>query len=270
MVQFFIILMFLSFSAIPVSSQDQTPQPSERKALEMAIAELDELMVNKTIENCEKAIKGYKLLLEKKPNHYKILYKLANAHTAILDIKTSALIVEKNEFKPMLREMGKTANEYAKRAYQLKPGDKDVIASTLVSYAYYSASFGIVKAIFKGAAGRYKKLARELIAVDDKHLGALGYRMMGKLYHVAPWPVGSSRKALKFFKKAVEADNTVLYSHYYLGELLFDKDKYDLAEKEFKFVVENEPASHEKHLMEAYKKEAGNYLTKIAKKKRDD
>ena len=265
----FIVFMFFCLFEIPVGGQDQTTEPPGQEA-EMTLDQVDKLMSEKTVENCEKAIKGYKILLNKKPNNYKILWKLANAYIAIMDIKTSALIEEKDEFKPMLRETGKIANDYAKRAYELKPGDKNVIAACLISYGYYSASFGIVKAIFKGAAGHYKKLCRELIEIDDKHLGALGYRMLGKLYHVAPWPVGSSKKALKFFKKAVETDNTVLYSHYYLGFIYFDKDKYDLAEKEFKFVVENEPADHERHIMDAYKEDARKYLAKITKIKRED
>jgi tetratricopeptide (TPR) repeat protein len=263
---FIIILMLFSIFEGPVNGKDQT---AESEPVKTSLAEVDELMKEKTIKNCEKAIKGYELLLKDDPNNDDILYKIANAYITIIDIKTSALRVEKDEYKPILKELGKIANDYAKKAYELKPKKKEVVAACLVSYGYYSASFGIVKAIFKGAAGHYKDLCYQLIEIDKKYLGALGYRLLGKLYHVAPWPVGSSKKALKFFLQAAETDNSVLYTHYYLGLLYFKKKEYDLAEKEFKFVWENEPTAHEKHFIGDYKKDARYYLRQIAKMKQE-
>ncbi len=259
----FIIFMFLVLG-VPIYG-DQTTEPEPAKT---SLAELDELMKNKTIANCEKAIKGYEILLKDDPDNYELLYKITNAYTAILDIKTSAIIVEKDEYKPMLKEKGKIADTYARKAYGLKPKDKDVVVACLVSHAYYSASMGILKAIFKGAGGRFKDLANQLIKIDDKYLGALGYRMLGKFYYVAPWPVGSKKKALKFFKKAVETDNTVLYCHYYLGLIYLKKKQYDNSKKEFTFVLENDPGSHEKHYIQAYKKMARFYLRQIERRKK--
>lgn len=234
------------------------------------LAEIDKLLENKTVEKCEKAIEGLKSLLKDDPDNYAILYRLSNAYTGILDIKTSTLRVEKDEYKPLLKELGTIANNYAKKAYELNPKDKEVVSANLVSYAYLSASYGIVKAVLKGAAGNYKDLANELIAIDDKHLGALGYRMLAKLYHVAPWPVGSKKKAVQFFKKAIETDNASLYSHYYLGLIYYQGKKYDLSREQFKFVWDNEPVQHEKHYMDVYKKMARFYvreINRITKKK---
>lgn len=227
------------------------------------LAEIDKLLENKTVQNCEKAIEGLKALLENDPDNTGILYRLSNAYTGIIDIKTSALRVEKDEYKPILKELATIANGYAKKAYEINPKDKDVVAANLVSYAYLSASYGIVKAILKGAAGHYKDLANELIAIDDKHLGAFGYRMLAKLYHVAPWPVGSKKKAIQFFKKAIETDNAALYSHYYLGLIYYQDKKYELSKEQFIFVRENEPAHHEKHYMDVYKKMARFYVRQI-------
>lgn len=225
----------------------------------------------KSVENCEKAIEEYKILLAERPNNYKVLAKISMAYIDILDIKTNALIVEKDEYKPILKELGKIANDYAKKAYELNPQNKDAIAANLVSYGYYSASFGIVKAVLKGAAGHYKDLANQLIKVDDAYMGALGYRSLGKLYHVAPWPVGSKSKALKFFKKAVDTDGTVLYSRYYLGMLYYQDKQYDLAEKEFIKVRDDEPSFFDKHFIKAYKAGVAGYLAiikNLKKKKR--
>jgi tetratricopeptide (TPR) repeat protein len=242
---------------------DETSEP-----VEMTLVSLDELMKVKTVENSEKATKGYEMLLKKNHRNPEILYKLANAYIAIIDIKTAALIEEKNEYKPILDKLGKLAYDYACKAMEINPKSKEAVGAALVAYGYYSASFGIIKAVFKGAAGRYKDLANQLIKIDDKYDGALGYRSLGKLYEVAPWPVGSNRKALKCFKQAVKADPSMLYSHYYLGLLYFDKDEYDLAKREFTIVIEKSPCPSEKHFIEPYITESRKYLKKIAKKKK--
>lgn len=254
---------FLNFSWSGNLFSDETSEPAE-----ISLDSLEELMKVKTIENSEKAIKGYEELLKKDPRNPEILYKLANAYIAIIDIKTAALIEEKDEYKPILEKLGKAAYDYACQAMEISPKSKEAVGAALVAYGYYSASFGIIKAVFKGAAGRYKDLANKLIKIDDKYDGALGYRSLGKLYEVAPWPVGSSRKALKCFKQAVEADNAMLYSHYYLGLLYFDKDEYNLAKREFTYVVENPPCASETHFIETYIAEARKYLKKIANTKK--
>lgn len=268
---FFIIMIIVLFLGVQLSgSSKQAVQEQEQASGsekgELTLADCDELMKEKTVEKSKKAIKGYELLLKKEPKNYKLLYRIAQAYITVIDIKTSAMIVEKDEYKPILVKYGQLANDYAHKAYEINPKDKEVVAACVVAYGYYSSSFGIFKAIFKGAAGHYKDLARELNALDEKYLGALGHRCLGKLYYMAPWPVGSNKKALKSFQKAAQIDKTTLGAQYYIGLLNFDKDKYDLAKKAFKFVVDNPPAYHEKHYIEEYKKEAQKYLKKIEKK----
>jgi len=241
---------------------------AQTEAVKPTLADVDAIMAVKTVENCKKAIEGYKLLLKDDPNNYEILYKLADAHTYLLDIKTDGFLEEKDEYKPLLKEYGSPANDYADKAYKLKPQSKEVVASALRAYAYHSSSFGIVKAIFKGAAGHFKDLANQLIKLDDKFIGAMGYRFMGKFYFMAPWPVGSDGKALSYFKKGIAASKETLYSHYYAGVLYFEDDEYELAKKEFTFVRDNPPTADEEYYFATYKQKANEYLAKIDKKKK--
>ena len=265
-----VLLVFLIFSLLfatqLIAEGQGKKQAGQSGAAPLTVDDLDELMKVKTVANCEKAFKGYELLLKKEPNNYKLLNKAAKAYITLIDIKTSAMIDEKDEYKPVLAKYGEIANNYAHKAYDINPKDKEVVASCLVAYGYYSSSFGIFKAIFKGAAGHYKDLANELIKIDDKHSGGLGYRSLGRLYHMAPWPVGSSKKALKNFHKAVSINKAVLESHYFLGFIYFDKKKYEIAKEEFTFVVENPAWEEEAHFIAEYKKEAKKYLEKIEKK----
>ena len=223
---FLICLGVSLFFAISVTGKPGPAFPESDEAEELSVKTVDALMKNRNIKNSEAAIKGYEKLLSKDPDNPELLVRIGNAYITIIDIKTAALIEEKDEYKPILDKLGKIAYDYAFKSYKINPRSKEAVGASLVAYGYYSAGFGIIKAIFKGAAGHYKNLANELIAIDDKFDGALGYRSLGKLYEVAPWPVGSSRKALKYFQKAVEADYGVLYSHYYLGVLYFKKGNF--------------------------------------------
>ena len=222
----------------------------------------------KKIENLEKAIKEYEAALKIDPNNFDALRKAALAYVLIIDIKTDALIFEKDENKPILKDMGKKALDYAEKAYMIDPKNKEVVAVNLRAYAYYSASMGIVTAVLKGAAGHYKDLANELIALDDTYESGLAYSYLGRLYHVSPWPVGSSKKSLKNYLKALEINDKKLETHYWLGILYLDDKEYDKAKKEFEYVVNNPPIEFEKFWIGAFKTDAKKKLEEIAKKKK--
>ena len=236
---------------------------SEQIDAKMYITRADTLAEKMNVESLEKAIKEYKLALEIDPDNYEALWKIAYAYIGILDIKTNYMIVEKKEYRPILKELGEAAQVYAKKAYKINPKGKEAVRANLQSYGYYSASLGIVSAIFKGAAGHYISLAKELIAIDNTYWGASGYRCLGRLYYMAPWPVGSSTKALTFYQKAVRKSPKMLEPHYWLGMTYLDRKKYELAKKEFEFVLNNPPMQLEKHLISEFKKESKKQLNKI-------
>jgi tetratricopeptide (TPR) repeat protein len=169
---------------------------------------------------------------------------------------------------PILKGEGKTALDYAEKAYRMNPKSKEAVTVNLQAYAYYSASFGIVKAIFKGAAGHYKELANELNSIDDSYKGGIGYRYLGRLYYVAPWPVGSKKKAKQNYLKAREFNDKMLEVHYWLGMIYLDDKEYDLAKKEFEFVVNNPPIAIEQSWITAFKDDAKKKPEVIKKKKK--
>ena len=120
---------------------------------------------------------------------------------------------------------------------------------------------GILQAIMKGAGGKLKKLANELIEVDDAALDALGYRMLGRFYLSAPFPVGSKGKAAEYLEKAVEKAPGSLFDHYWLGEAYRMKKKSEEARREFQFVLDHPPSADEKHFSEPTKQAAQRRLS---------
>ncbi|MBD3271870.1 MAG: tetratricopeptide repeat protein [Elusimicrobia bacterium] len=213
----------------------------------------------KTVDSLKKAIEEYQQVLSIDPENIEALCSIAHAYITIIEIKTHALIVEKDEYKPILKDLGSIAVEYAKRAYTLDPRNPDAITAYLKAYGYYSSSMGIVTAVLKGAAGLYKKLARELIAVDDTYRDACGYLCLGRLYYSAPWPVGSKKKACDAFIMACKKSNQAVFPHYWLAKTYqaLTDEKYV---KEFEIVLSLKPSAYEAHFIDACIEEAKKQL----------
>ena len=261
--------VYLCYLPSAEASEPAVSQEAQPGSVVAHIKAGDELTKNpKTVENLERAIKEYEAALKIDPDNIEALWKVANAYTYIMQIKSNGIIVEKDEYKPMFKELGKKALDYAEKAREINPKSKEAVTANLRAYAYYCCSFGIIKAVLKGAAGKYKDLAEELIAIDDKHEDGMVYDFLGRLYHVSPWPVGSSKKAMENYLKTVEIAPSRLEAHYFLGVIYLDKKKYDQAKKEFELVVKNPPNRFEEHFIAAFKEDAKRNLALIAEKQK--
>ncbi len=225
---------------------------SENDTFKEALSKAEILIKKKNLPSLEESIKILEPVINDYPDNIEALTILSRAYVDTISIKTNALIVEKDEYKNILRELGKKADCYGSKAVALDPENKEALAAAAQGYGYYSASYGILQAILKGAAGRYKKLAKRLIKLDDSYMSGLGYKLMGRFYLMAPFPMGSFRKSAKYYKKALEKDNSSLESHYYLGMSYLKLKKNELARKEFEYVVNNSPNKYERHYIEEY------------------
>ena len=228
------------------------------------IAKGDQSLEQITEQNAMEAAKSYEKALELDPNHYEANWKAARAYVLMLDFKTNALIVEKDEYKPALRDLGAKAEAYAERAYRADPKGLDGLVWYTGSYAYHAASMGIVTAVFKGAGEKLKKLSNELVAADDGYHGAFGYRMLGRFYLNAPFPVGSKKKAMEYFEKATQKDSRDLENHYFLGVAYAAKNQVPKAKMEFEFVRVHPPLDIEAHLADLFKQAAKEEIDKIS------
>lgn len=236
------------------------PQAEIQSFIEKGDEELREI----TETNAREAVASYAEALKLDPQNYEANWKTSRAYNWILDLKTGGLIEEKDEYKPLLKGLGETAELYADRAYNAKPNGVEALAWYNLSYAYHASSMGIVTAILKGAGGKLKKLANEIIAVDDTYLDAVGYRLLGRLYFSAPFPVGSKKKALEYFQKSVERAPGSLFNHYWLGEGYIAREKIEEGRKEFQFVLDHPPTETEKHFSETTKQAAQRRLRELA------
>jgi tetratricopeptide (TPR) repeat protein len=230
------------------------------------LAQANQLMDEKTVPSLTQAARLYKEILEQEPDNFEALRRIALAYCRILDIKTSALRVEKDEYQPLLKDLGGKADRYARRALELKPDSKEAIQTALAAYGYYSASFGIAKSVFGGVVGRFKELANKLIELDDSFEGACGYKALGRFYYIAPWPVGSSSKSEELYLKALAKLPGLLEAHYYLGLIFLDKGEREQARREFEFVVNKPPYPTETHYIADFKTDAAERLKRLTNK----
>lgn len=263
LLEFWIVVILLFFvSGMNKVGFCQTPM----NKVNLYIKTADALVEKMTEESLEKATEEYKKALKIDPESYEALWKIAQAYCYIIDIKTNILIIEKDEYKPILKELGKIAEGYAKKAYKINPNAKEAVSVNLWAYGYRSSAMGIIKAILTGAAGHYKKLARELIEIDDTYRNAHGYKSLGRFYYMAPFPMGSKKKTKLYYEKVLEVVPDLLEPHYWIGMTYLKKDKYNLAKKEFEYVINNPPNEGEKHFIVEFKREAEKQLDLIIEK----
>lgn len=244
------------------TSQSQTPQNSSAE-IKSLIQKGDNQLKEITEANSREAIKSYEAALKIDPDNYEANWKMSKAYCQILDLKTAGVIEEKEENKPILKELGTKAEYYADKAYAQNPKGPEALNWYVASYAYHASSMGILQAILKGAGGKLKKLANELIAVDPAASDALAYRMLGRLYLSAPFPVGDKNKALEYFEKGVEVAPGSLMNRYWLGEVYRAKGKSEDARKEFQFVLDEPSSGNEQHISGLIKEAAHRRLVSL-------
>jgi len=219
---------------------------AESNAGSALIKEGDGFMAKRNLNGFEKALAKYKEALSKDPGNIDTMTKTANALVHIMRVKTNGNALkldgstqddEKN--KKIWKEYGEEAVKLSEKAFKERPNDCFTLNVYAESYMYYSSSFGILKAIFKGAAGQYKDNSYALIKNCPKLDDAVGDIYMGGFNIVAPWPMSDLDDARNHYNNALKLAPQSVRSHYYVGIVAIKDEKYDLAKKSFTFTVEN-------------------------------
>ncbi len=218
------------------------------------LKEGDISLAKRSLDGYEDALAKYKEALSKEPGSIDIMSKTANALNHIMRVKTNGNTLridgstqdnEKN--KKIWKEYGEEAVKLSEKAFKEKPDDCFTLNVYAESYMYYSSSFGILQAIFNGAAGQYKDNGYDLIKKCTKRDDAVGDVYMGCFYVAAPWPMSDIDDAREHYNKAVKLAPDSARSHYYAGIVAIKDGKYDLAKKELTYVVENKCTKGPEH-----------------------
>jgi tetratricopeptide (TPR) repeat protein len=233
-------------------------------------------MIKRQLLNYEQALKTYQKALTLEPGNSDLMLMTADALNHIMRVKTNGNIIcinggtqDNNENKAVWAKLAPEALRLSEKAVKANRSDKKALLTYAESYLYLSSSFGILKAIFKGAAEQYKTNANALITKYPKADDALGDIYMGAFYAVAPWPLSSRKKARKHFENALKLAPESIRSHYYVGLQAFIDNEYNTAKKEFYFVIDNPCTQNSEYDYCSFmKKEAKKGLLKMDKTSR--
>lgn len=258
---------------LPVSINAQAQDIKDSDEIKALVLKGNVLMSKRQLINYEKATLQFRKALLKEPENYDLMIRVADALNHIMRAKTNGNIIllsgktqDNERNKTIWSKYATEALKLSEKAVKANPDDRKALLTYAESYLYLSSSFGILKAIFKGAAEQYKRNANALITKYPKADDALGDIYMGAFYAVAPWPLSSRKKARKHFENALKLAPESIRSHYYVGLQAFIDNEYKTAKKEFDFVIDNPCTRNSEYDYCSFmKKEAEKGLVKIDK-----
>ncbi|MCU0821274.1 MAG: hypothetical protein MUC95_02225 [Spirochaetes bacterium] len=244
----FIIIMLITTVAVDRSVMFAADN------IKTVVKEGDDLMTKRNLESYEKALAKYRVAISQEPDNLDYMLKTADALIYMMRVMTNGNTVkidgttqddEKN--KGIWAKYGPEAVKLAEMVYKKRPADPAVLNAYTESYMYYSSSFGIIQAIFKGAAGQYKENAYALIKCCPKLDDAIGDIYMGAFFIAAPWPLSDLDEAKKHIKKVEELCPESVRGHYYSAIILIKEKNYESAKKELNYVLSNECTAGPEH-----------------------
>ena len=169
-------------------------------------AKAAELMQKRGIGNVEKAVELLRAAHGKDPENAEVKLELADALNTVLRIRTNAnsLVLEGTQdspaFKKLWSSLGNEALPLATDARKAMPSSVKALAVYADAFLYSSSAKGIVKQAITGVGKKYIAIAKELYQHKEWD-SAVGCAFLGGFYNVAPWPVGSKKKAAQFLQE---------------------------------------------------------------------
>ena len=196
------------------------------------LAEADALMQSRGLAGCTRAVELYKGLLSKAPDDAMLQLKTADALNCVMRIRTdnnNVLVDALNDTEPhkkIWRDLGGEAVELAKKGYAQRPGDPWALSVYADAYMFQSSSYGILEALFKGAADTYVKNATGLIETKPLYDHGVGHILLAAFNIVAPWPVSDGSKALANAQAAAKLYPRSRRAQYYLGVVHYRQGRF--------------------------------------------
>jgi len=192
-----------------------------------------ELMKKRGAANADKAAILLRGALKRDPDNAEIKMELADALNMVIRIKTNAnsLVIEGTQdspaFKKIWKDLGSEALPLALDARKAFPKSVKALAVHADAFLFLSSSQGIVKQALTGVGKKYIALAKELYEHPEWD-SAVGCAFLGGFYAVAPWPVGSKAKAVKFLNEGSKRAPTKR-NLYYVGVISYVTGDYKKA-----------------------------------------
>ena len=212
----------------------------------------DALFKKRTAQSCDAAAKIYEAELERTGYaDAELLLKAADAVNTAMRIRTNSNTitidgtVETPANKAVWKKDGQRAYDLAAKG--LKALDEKVDARALGirfdAFMFSCSHKSLVKQALTGTGTAYKRMGEELQSKHPRYDGDVGSAVLACFYHVAPWPVGSPKKAIQNARKAVQRGGATLRNLYYVAVIFYGQKDYATAAEFFKRALKASPGS---------------------------
>ena len=190
-------------------------------------------LVSTDPDRASKALALYEKVLEREPDNYEALWKIARSYFVIGDG-----LPETREFKDRHKELGEKGMSYARRALEVNPQGIEGYYYYGLSIAQYSIGISIIKALVKGLGPEYEKHIGKALKINKLYDNGGPLRAMGRYWYMLPWPKRDIKKSIAYLKEAEAAAPLSIRGHVYLAESYLKGGKEDLAREQLTKAVE--------------------------------
>jgi len=240
-----------------------------------AVGKADALFKKRTAQSCDAAAKIYED--ELKRTGYadaELLLKAADAVNTAMRIRTNSNTitidgtVETPANKAVWKRDGQRAYDLAAKGLKASSKiDARALGIRFDAFMFSCSHKSLVKQALTGTGTAYKRMGEELQKKHPRHDGDVGSAVLACFYHVAPWPVGSPKKAIQNARKAVQRGGATLRNLYYVAVISYGQKDYATAAEFFKRALKASPGSpSEADFADFMKSEAKRGLAKAQEK----
>lgn len=154
--------------------------------------------------------------------------------------------------------------EYGEQGVKVNENSLEANFWLAVNYGSYGQEKGIMKSL--SLISPIKTCAERVLELDESYFYGGPWRVLGRLYNKAPgFPlsIGSNKKALECFEKALEFGPKFYLNHLFIAELYISERKKDKAREHLERII-NAPLNknHERE-DEGYKRDAERLLENL-------
>lgn len=180
----------------------------------------------------EKAIEGYRKVLERDNSNFDAAWKLSKAYWYLGNHASGSK--KKQYFKEGV--------EKAKLAVAIDPNNCRGHFWLGVNYGMVAETAGMFEAL--GMLDQIKSAVEQALKIDKNCECGGPQRVLGKLYSRAPWFKGGSKsKAIRSLQQSLELCPNDTQSRIFLAEIYIDQNKKRLAIQQLKLVLKQKPDS---------------------------
>jgi tetratricopeptide (TPR) repeat protein len=192
--------------------------------------------IEKLIAEAEKAA-------EKDPENYEAEWQIARAAWWVAD---------RSGDSEVKRRLGQKGYEHGARAIAINPDGVEGYTWFAAALGEYGLGISIVKALFQGLDGKFRKHCQQAIEIDAAYDGGAPLRAMGRFFAKLPFPKQDLRRSRELLEEAVKLAPERFLTRLYLAETLVALRKAEDALPHLETVLRNKPCAEDKADHEHY------------------